>query len=135
MATPNHYAADLSQIRNFLRLPKPDGHALRFKAAPSLPASAHYERLLSGAWLEIRSWKVRAIDDRLLVLWNKWEQAERSIRTACGQLSNLPRKKFGNLIGGLEPFGFSSSSANDLQNALRRQALFVAKKFGAIHRA
>ena len=98
VATPNHYAADLSQIRNFLRLPKPDGHAPRFKApAPNPPASAHYERLLSGAWSEIRSWKVRAIDDRLLVLENKWEQAERSIRTACGQLSNLPRKKFGNL--------------------------------------
>ena len=43
MATPNHYAADLSQIRNFLRLPKPDGHAPRFKApAPSPPASAEH---------------------------------------------------------------------------------------------
>jgi len=98
VATPNHYAVDLSQMRNFLRSPKSDGHAPRFKAsAPSPPAGAQYERLLSGAWLEMRSWKVRAIDDRLLVLENKWEQAERSIRTACGQLSNLPRKKFGHL--------------------------------------
>ena len=95
MATPNHYAADMLLLRGLSTVPKPEtpNTGSRTHAAGRAAGRAH-ERMLSGAWLEVRSWKVRAIDERLPVLGSKWERAEQAILCASGQLAESASGNF-----------------------------------------
>src|SRR5579862_7410452 len=96
MATPNHYAADMLLLRGLSTLPKPDApNAGSRTHASARAAGALYERMLSGAWLEARSWKVRAIDESLPVLGSKWRRAEQAILGASGKLQE---SKGGNFV-------------------------------------
>jgi cyclic beta-1,2-glucan synthetase len=96
MATPNHYAADMLLLRGLSTSPKPDvPNAGSRTHASARAAGALYERMLSGAWLEVRSWKVRAIDESLPVLGSKWRRAKQAILGASGKLQE---SKGGNFV-------------------------------------
>jgi cyclic beta-1,2-glucan synthetase len=95
MATPNHYAADMLLLRGLSTVPKPETSNTGSRThASGRAAGALYERMLSGAWLEVRSWKVRAIDERLPVLGSKWERVEQAILCASGQLAESASGNF-----------------------------------------
>ena len=121
MATPNHYAADMLLLRGLSTVPKPEGSGAGFRAhASGRAAGALYDRMLSGAWLEVRSWKVRAIDERLPVLTSKWQRAEQAILGASGQLAEFVGGKFATVEWSSDELGLLESVLKETRDSLAK---------------
>ncbi len=121
MATPNHYAADMLLLRGLSTLPKSEAPSAGFRThASGRAAGALHERMLSGAWLEVRSWKVRAIDERLPVLAGKWQRAEQAILGASGKLHESAGGNFATVEWSSDELGLLESVLKETKDSLTK---------------